>query len=390
MSENKAFIVLLIVNFFILLAQISTLSISYHEAAILYGEPSFLKSYINIFTHYFGNNDYALRLPMILIHLFSTWLLYLIASHYVSKPYDRVWIVLIYMLLPGITSAALLVNSAGFQIAAVFLFGILYLRFGLRSFALLPLFLLFPQTALLLYCTVAFFTLAMRQWVISAALGGLILFSGIYFGFEIGGRPEGRFLDALGLYAAIFSPIVFVYIFYALYRRFMSKERDLLWSIATGMFLFSLILSFRQKVDIHDFAPYLMLAIPLAANTFFHTYRARLPRFRRRYRILFYSAFATLIVSAFVVFLNPYWYRWMDDPHKHFSYSMHVAKELASELKTNDIECISADEKMQLRLRFYGISECNTYHLVENENEKAKKVTIRYIDVPIYTVYVTK
>ncbi len=48
------------------------------------------------------------------------------------------------------------------------------------------------------------------------------------------------------------------------------------------------------------------------------------------------------------------------------------------------------DEKMQLRLSFYGIKECKETRLSEEKDKKGKKVTISYIDVPIYTAYVTK
>jgi hypothetical protein len=207
MNENKTFFVLLSVNFLLLLAQISTLSISYHEAAIIYGEPSFLKSTITFFIQYFGANDYALRLPMIFIHLFSTWLLYIIASYYVSKPYDKLWIVLIYMLLPGITSAALLINTAGFQIAFIFLFSVLYLRFGSYAYTLLPLFLLFPHTALFLYFIIALYSFIKREWITAAAVSVLMFFTGIYFGFNIGGVPEGRFLFTFFMfYIAVLCP----------------------------------------------------------------------------------------------------------------------------------------------------------------------------------------
>jgi hypothetical protein len=70
---------------------------------------------------------------------------------------------------------------------------------------------------------------------------------------------------------------------------------------------------------------------------------------------------------------------------------MHVVKELAYTLKENKISCVNAnDEKMQLRLRFYGITECNETLLSEKKNKKGKKVTISYINIPIYKAYVTK
>ena len=156
------------------------------------------------------------------------------------------------------------------------------------------------------------------------------------------------------------------------------------------MFVISLLLSFRQKVTIQDFAPYLMVALPLAAQTFFHTYRVRLPQFRRRYRLLFYSAFSILILNGLAVFFNQWLYLLIKEPKNNFSYSMHVAKELAKELHKEKIICVNTNEKMQGRLHFYGISQCDTTTLSETPFSSAKKVTISYIDIPIYTAYVTK
>ncbi len=115
MREHKIFALFLGINFLILVAQIQGLSISFYEANILYGDNSLLKSFSTFFLNIFGFNDYALRIPMILIHLSSTILLYLISSYYVSRPNDKLWIIFIYLLLPGITSSALLRQYRGIE-----------------------------------------------------------------------------------------------------------------------------------------------------------------------------------------------------------------------------------------------------------------------------------
>lgn len=391
MREHKIFALFLGINFLILVAQIQGLSISFYEANILYGDSSLLKSFSTFFLNIFGTNDYALRIPMIVIHLISTILLYLISSYYVSRPNDKLWIVFIYLLLPGITSSALLVNVAGLKLVTLFAFVYMYLRFNNWSLILLPLFMLLDATSIFLYFSIALFGISRKQWATAGVSLGLLILAVFFFGIDLSGRPQGRFLDALAIYSAIFSPVVFMYLFYVLYRRYMTHERDLVWMIASSMFVISLLLSFRQKVNIQDFAPYLMVALPLAAQTFFHTYRVRLPIFRRRYRLLFYSAFTLLVVNALAVFFNQWLYQWIKNPKDHFSYSMHITKELAHELKYNQISCVNTDdEKMQLRLRFYGITECKGTLLSEKRNGKAKKVTISYTNIPIYTAYVTK
>jgi hypothetical protein len=391
MREDKFFAFFLGISFLILVAEIHTLSISFYEATLIYGHPSLVKNTLGFFLHTFGMNDYALRIPMIVIHLLAATLLYKITDYYVSHPKDKLWIMFIYLLLPGITSSALLVTIEGFKILFLFAFIYAYLRFHDKSILLLPLFLLLDSTALYFYAIVVLYALFHRQWIIG---GATFLLFGMALGiFEVhfGGVPKGHFLDVLGIYSAIFSPFVFIYLFYVLYRRYSLHDRDLVWYIASGMFVISILLSFRQKVTVQDFAPYLMIALPLAAQTFFHSYRVRLPQFRWQYQLLFYSTLSLLILNALAVFFNQWWYLWIKHPKDHFSYSMHVAKELAYALKEDNITCIDTeDDTMALRLRFYGIENCLENHLSEEKSAKGKKVTISYIKVPIYTVYVTK
>lgn len=390
--REKALLFLIIgINFLILLLQIQGLSIGYHEAQILYGEISPLKLFISSSLHLFGQNDYALRVPMILLHMLSVVLLYGISKHYVLRPGDRLWIVLIYVLLPGVTSAALVVDNAGLIIVSLFLFGYLHLNYGRMALGLIPFLIGIDPAFAYLFFAVTFYGVYRKEYVYSS-VGIIALSISLYFyGIHIGGLPESRFLDVLGVYTAIFSPIVFIYLFYVLYRRMIGKEWDLIWMIAMSAFLISLLLSFRQKVEVQTFAPFLLLALPLAAQTFLHTYRIRLREFRRRYRVLFYTAFILLIINALAVFFNHYFYRFMKTPTHHFSYPMHVAKELSSQLHQNNIHCIDAEnEKLQLRLRFYGITHCEEYRLDDERVKGAKKVTISYIKKPIYEAYVTK
>lgn len=391
MRERAFFIALLGINFLILLLQVKGLSIGYHEAQILYGEISPLQLLITSSLHIFGQNDYALRIPMILLHLISVVLLYSISKHYVLRASDRLWIVLIYVLLPGVTSAALVVDNAGLIIASLFLFGYLHVNYGRYALGLLPVFIVIdPAFAYLFFAILCYGIYRKEYYYMGFGAVSLVISLSLY-GIHVGGLPESRFLDTLGVYAAIFSPIVFIYIFYVLYRRMIAKELDLIWMIAMSAFIISLLLSFRQKVEVQTFAPFLLLALPLAAQTFLHTYRIRLREFRGRYRILFYTAFVLLILNVLAVFFNQWFYRFMKDPTHHFSYPMHIVKELSRVLHHNNIECINAgNEKIQLRLRFYGIAHCEDYRLDKEISQESKKVTISYINTPVYETYVTK
>ncbi|MDD2370021.1 MAG: hypothetical protein PHQ90_12030, partial [Sulfuricurvum sp.] len=259
MREKAFFLALLGVNTLLLVLQIKGLSISYNEAKILYGDVSLLRSLINLSLDIFGQNDYALRLPMILLHMISVILLYGMSGFYVKRESDRLWIVLIYVLLPGVTSAALVVDNAGLVIASLFLFSYTYLRFEKYALGLLPFLLMVDPAFAYLFFAVALYGIYRKDYLFIGIGSGLLLVSIRLYGIHVGGLPESRFLDALGVYAAIFSPIVFLYLFYVLYRRFFAKEWDLIWMIASSAFLVSLLLSFRQKVEVQTFAPFLLI-----------------------------------------------------------------------------------------------------------------------------------
>lgn len=391
MRERPLFLALLGINFLILFSQIKGLSISYEEAKLIYGEFTPLQWIASLSLSIFGHNDYALRFPMIALHLISTVLLFLISKSYVTREYDRIWIIVIYALLPGVTSIALVLDNAGLVIVGTFLFIYLFQQNERYAIAAMPLLYWLDPAFMYLFFGSALYGLTQKRYIFGSVAAALFGASLTFHGIEIGGIPQGRFLDALGVYAAIFSPIVFLYIFYVLYRRFIANQRDLLWTIAASAFVVSILLSFRQKVPVQIFAPFMMLALPLAAQTFFQTYRIRLREFRKRYAYLFYTALVLLVLNALAVFFNQYFYRYFKNPKDHFAYPMHVAKELARTLHREQIECVDVgDEKLQLRLRFYGITECDTFRFEESPHFNGKKVTISYKNTPVFTTYVTK
>ena len=81
---NARYILSLIlgVDALILSLEITNLSISYDEALILYGPPSILQYITKASLFLFGDNDFGLRFGMLLMHLFSGLLIYLISKSY--------------------------------------------------------------------------------------------------------------------------------------------------------------------------------------------------------------------------------------------------------------------------------------------------------------------
>ncbi|MCW8896314.1 hypothetical protein [Sulfurimonas sp.] len=330
---------------------------------------------------------------MIVLHILSVVILYKISQKYVKSQRNINWLILLFVLLPGVMSSALIVNSAGLVLFGLLLFVYIYDNFSIKFiYPLLVAYLFIDGGFVYLFLALIVYSLYKKDKTFFIFNLVLFLISLSLFGIDTHGSPRGHFLDSIGIYAAIFTPIIFIYIIYVLYRRYLTKDIDMIWFISTVVFVFSLLLSFRQRVNIEYFAPYLILALPLIAQTFEHSYRVRLNIFRKKYKVVFIVALTLLLINSSVVFFNKYLYYVVDQPRKHFSYKMHVAKELAAELKARDINCISSDAKMTQRLEFYGVTKCNKYALEENtlESENLNGVTISYKNRLVYSANVTK
>ncbi|MBN2895604.1 MAG: hypothetical protein JXK05_06915 [Campylobacterales bacterium] len=382
---------LLLIDAAVLVLKIPDLSISYREAELFFHGEHLLRRLILFSTSLFGQNDYALRLPMVLLHVGTTLLLYLLAKPYIRYERDRIWLVGIFVLLPGVSSSALLVDAAGLVLFALMLFLVLFERARTFSYGVLALLFLVDQSFMILYTALLLYA-AQRRDGLLFGLSAVLLSTGFWwYGVDVGGVPKSRFLDTLGLYAVVFSPIIFFYLFYIIYRRTFLGPREHLYYIAAVALAVSLLLSFRQRVELSVFAPYVMASLPLAMQAFFHSYRVRLRVHRRKYRIWFTVALTLLLLHTVVVFFHKTIYLFLDKPSRLFAYRLHVAGDLAAKLKSHGITCIDAGHPhMSLRLKYYGIEACNGYVLAsDRQSETDIDVTIRYMQKPIYPAFVT-
>ena len=392
--NNNAYIIsaLVAVHALILLFFTSQLSISYYEANIYFNGTNLLHYIINLSTLIFGQNDLALRLPMIFMHIMGAFLYYDISKNLFKKQSDKVWNLLIYLLLPGINSAAIMVDGAGLVLFLLLVFLYMYKHKRQLAYYLLPIYVFIDASFAFLYLGFIFYAIHTRKSIL--LISSILLFgaSMYIFGIDFGGHPKHYFLNTLGIYAAIFSPIVFLYLIYSLYRWGVKEEKTLLWYLATTAFLFSLLLSFRQQMKIEELAPYILLSTPIMVKTFLSSYRVRLREFRKQYRLLLLTGMSVLILSTLMIYLNKYLYVVIPKPHTHFVYKNHVVKELSKKLKELNINAVTAySERLQLRLKFYGIDKYENIRLLKsNRSIKSQEVTIRYMDTEIARFYVTK
>jgi len=393
MTSRFIFFLILGVDAFILVLETSHISISSEEASLLYGEFSFLQLLIQSSINIFGQNDFGLRFVMILFHFLSVILMYQISKEYISLDRNRLWLLLVFILLPGVVSASILVNSAGMIIFGLLLY--IYLSKKLPQIYLNILLLFYSIINIgfvYLFLSLAIYYVFEKKKKLFIYMLFLYFLSSYLYGFDAVGSPTGHFLDTFGVYSAIFTPIIFIFLVYTLYRRFLTSKIDMLWYIASTALIISLVLSFRQRIPIEHFASYLIVALPLAAQTFISSYRVRLKMYRKKYKLAFIISFIFLITNTLIVFFNKDLYLLIDNPEKNFAYKMHVAKELSVELKDRGIKCVKTDSNMQKRLKFYKIAYCkkNLLNREKLENPKPANVTISYKNKILYKANVTK
>jgi 4-amino-4-deoxy-L-arabinose transferase-like glycosyltransferase len=318
----------------------------------------------------FGQNDWALRLPFVIIHFASAVLLYKIAKPLLKRKIDRLFSVAVYLMLPGISAAALLVNEAALVIFLTLLF-IWTHQTGRRvhSFVVLALSLAIDNSFAIFYLALFFYGIATKDRVLFVFALVLFGLSMSIYGFDTQGKPKGHFLDTLGVYAAAFSPLVFLYYMYTIYRIAIKEQKEILWYITFVAFLFSFLLSLRQRLYLEDFIPFAVIAVPLMMRTFFNSFRVRLPRHRRWHASLLMLVLFSLSVNFVMTIFNKPIYNLLRKPDSHFVHNYHVAKELSHWLHDANMKALHVkDQKLALRLRFYGIQPNGLRELVELHN----------------------
>lgn len=391
MKEHNLVLLIIISSLFFLLYGISDLSIRYDEAQIYFNGSGVIHWLINLSTFVFGQNDFALRLPFLILHILSIILMYKIAKLIVKHKIDRIISVAIYALLPGVNSAAILINPAGLVIFFTLFFIYLFINDSKKeSYLVLIAMVFIDNSFIVLYLALFFYAINKKENTL--LILSLLLFSiGMYaYGFDTGGKPKGYFLDTFGIYATIFSPLLFIYFIYAMYRILIKEEKNLLWYISFVTLALSLLLSFRQRLMLEDFAPYVVIAVPLMVKVFLNSYRVRLPIHRKHHTMVFSIVMISLALNFALTVVNKPLYHFLERPSKHFAYKYHIVKELAEELKKEGVLNIkSLDDKLALRLKFYGIYEGGIYELsLDNRGKKdLKQIEISYFGKTISKFY---
>ncbi len=384
------FITLLITAAVVLLTAATTLDISYNESVNYFHNFNELTILTHISTYLFGPSNISLRLPFILIYLLSIILFYKLSSKYINSNRDILISTAIFMALPGVISASLLVNTSILVIFSVLLYIYIYNITSRHSYILLVLFLFLDNSFAILFIALFFYSLKHKDnklLIVSLILFGISM---QMYGFDSGGKPKGFFIETVAIYSSIFSPFIFFYFAYSLYRTSIKGELDLLWYISTTTLIFSILLSFRQSIPIEDFAPFVVVAIPIMVKTFLSSYRVRLPQFRIKHKIGLNIAIVVLLLNSAILLINKPLYLLVENPKKHFAYKHHFAQEIATILKKNNIRAIKTTNlRLQERLKFYGIKNGNRYTLYPYRvNSLDKDITIKYYNMALLPLFI--
>lgn len=375
-------LIALVVFIAILLLSATNLSFSYKESLLILNEhKTFLSYFSSFWVELFGTNSISVRIPFILFYALSVILLYLLTADYFTKETDRFVTTLIFAMLPGLNSAALIINESIIVTFCILLYLYIYKVTKKQNLYLLALFLFIDNSFAIFYLALFFYALYKKEnklLVVSLILFGLSM---SIFGFDTGGKPKGHFVNTIAIYASIFSPLLFLYFAYAMYKISFKGTKSLYWFVSIVAFAFSLILSFRQKIDIADFAPFVIIAIPMMVKLFMHSYRVRLRQFRSYHKIGVNIVLVVLVLNFLILHFNKPLYIVLSNPSKHFAYDYHFVDDISKELKKRNINNVFCeDEKLQLRLQMYGISKGSEYYI----SNKEPKIYDDTIDINVY------
>lgn len=370
---NITFSSLLLFHIGVLLFMANDFSIAYKEIEILENNTRIVGFLAHIFADRFGGDILWIKLPFILLYSFSAIILYLLTDDYFKYQKDRVLASAIFMILPGVNSAALLLNESIVVIFFTLFYLYLYKLRGKENYFLLFLFLFIDNSFAILYLALFFYSLKKKDNLLLFVSLFLFGISMSIYGFEIGGKPKGYLVDTFGIYASIFSPLLFLYFFYAMYRFGIKFQRDMYWYLASTALVLSFVFSLRQKVYIEDFAPFVVVAIPVMVKLIMHSIRVRLREHQGNYLFLGYVLLFSLVINFAIFICNKSLYLLLDNPKKHFAYDYHIAKELAMELQSLGIKAIDTkNQHLEARLEFYGIQSGGRYRLLQTDLKGGK------------------
>jgi hypothetical protein len=332
----------------------STTPISQHEAKLFFRDESVV-SYLMHLGYDIYPSFLSIRVFFLLFGYLSVYLYYQVAKKYFNDINITYFSTVVFAFLPGMITASVIANISIIVLSLVLLFVLLYQQKNYIAISFIMLLLFFIHEA-----SVIFFISIFIYSIISKdnklfVLSSSFLIATIYLakGIAIGGRPSGHFVDIFGLYAGVFSPLLFLYFFYTNYRILLREKKHLIWYISFVALIVSLILSIRQKIYITDFAPYVLISIVSMIEVFQKSLLVRLPQYQQTYKKAYYIVMSVFIFASMVIILHKPIYYLLDKPHNFFAYKLYHPYELSYKN-----QCIkNLQSKYKYQCSFYNYSK---------------------------------
>ncbi|CAA6804434.1 MAG: Arginine/ornithine antiporter ArcD [uncultured Sulfurovum sp.] len=362
MKKKHLFIALVFYIVAILYLAIST-PITPHEAKIFFTSEGVVHWLMHAGTIYV-DGFLGLRILFIPFGLISVYLFYKISQRYFSKKNDAYVATIIYMFLPGILTATSMASIAILVLPLVLFFVLMYeqKKYIALPFVMFSLFFI-HDASIIFFIALLIYGFVHKDKLLTISSSAFLLAFLIFTkGIEIGGRPSGHFIEIFGLYASVFSPLLFLYFFYAMYRILLREKKTLLWYVSFTALAFSLLLSIRQRVHLTDFAPYVMISIIPMLDIFNKSVRVRLPEFQKRYKQGFVAVMVLLLISIVLVIFHQISYKTMTNKKQHFAKNIYSPYYFSKKLNNDDKECYQGFRKREYyQLQYYGFLPCDNY-----------------------------
>lgn len=355
---NLYFLLVSCVSICVILWIINGISISYNEALLYFENKKIIAKLANLSTQAFGVNDFTLRFPNLAFHFINLLLIYLISNRILKYKIDSLLCVGIYALLPAVIMQGVLLNESIIVLSIVLFVCYVELVNEKIAYPLFVLAIFISPSAFIVF--LALFLYSLHKKKLEIAIFALICFGiNMYiYGINISGRPSGKFLEVVGELSLLYSPPLFIYYVYTLYRNFSRNKITLLLYVSVTSLLVSFILSIRQGIDKEVFLVMSLCGIPLMVRQFLSDIRIRLPMFQNSYKNRFLIVLIFLVFEAMLLIFSKQIYLISNNTDNLFLNQFYIAKEISIELKKKNISKVKIDDKkMQKRLKFYGIDE---------------------------------
>ncbi len=331
------------------------------EANILFSRHITIESFLvrNIFQYF--HSDWSMRILFFLFSVGSIVLYRSILESYFEKNSSYYNLaLLIFILLPGVTLSFILVNYATIPIFLTLLIVYSYKKEFNILLVLAMVLLLFTHSAqFVIYLAIVLYSYQKKRWWLTLLAIGFILLASSVSVYEIDGIPRGHLVQLVGIYAAIFSPTLFLLVVYAVYKVAIRGDKEILWYIVVTALTISVLLSIRQAIKITDFAPFVVISIPLVVTVFRDSLAIRLKEFRKIYYLVCNVIVLVLLLETSVIFLHYPLYRYTPVKELLLDTSIYEIPQIVEELKDKGKVCKDEISKKDYTLYlYYGVARC--------------------------------